>query len=204
MAKNTSGKSGKSKVGIFLLLGCGGMLCLLVAVGGVFLYAGWQEVQEAPKLIEDYQPGAQLEDPYNLSEEQMSILVNRGYPEAFTLLFYEEERVGGGVQDVRQETWEYYSQGVEFNFFNGELKETISLDLDEIGPLAPLPYYPEQFEAYMSLEEVLAAAGLKTYLEIPMEKVYLDGGDLYYGESLTFGLVDGELRYLEALALIEE
>lgn len=204
MTNSSPGKSGKSKVGIFLLLGCGGMLCLLLTIGGIFLYAGWQGLQEAPKLIEDFQPGAQLEDPYNLSEEQMSTLVNRGYPEAFTLLFYEEELVGGEVQDVRFETWDYYSQGVQITFINGELKGTDALDLEEIGPLASLPYYPEQFEAYMSLDAVLAAAGLKTYVEIPMEKAFLEGGDLYYGDSMTFGLVDGELRYLEALALIEE
>ena len=204
MAKQTPGKTGKNRVWIFLLLGCGGVLCLLLTIGGIFLYAGWQGFQEAPKLIEDYQPGAQLEDPYNLSEEQMSILVNRGYPEAFTLLFYEEELVGGGVQDVRLETWDYYSQGVGFTFFNGDLKETEPLDLEEIGSLVSMPYFPEQFEAYMTLDEVLAAAGLERYVEIPVDKAFLDGGDLYYGESLTFGLVDGELRYLEALAVIEE
>ncbi|MDZ7844597.1 MAG: hypothetical protein U5K99_07345 [Anaerolineales bacterium] len=204
MTKKSPGKTGKNKVWIFLLLGCGGLLCLLVAVAGLFLYAGWQGFQEAPKLIENVQPGAQFQDPYNLSEEQMTNLVNRGYPEAFTLLFYEEELVGGGVQDVRLETWDYYSQGVEITFINGDLKATDPLEMDEIGPLAPLPYFPEQFDAYMNLDEMLAAAGLSTYVEIPMEKAFLEGGDLYYGDSLTFGLVDGELRYLEALALIEE
>lgn len=91
-----------------------------------------------------------------------------------------------------------------YTFINGELTGEDELDISEIGKLAPMPYDPEQFRAYMSLDEVLAAAGLDTYLGIPLEKEFLKNGDLYYGESLTFGLVGGELRYLEALALIEE
>jgi hypothetical protein len=102
------------------------------------------------------------------------------------------------------ESWDYYSRGVGYTFINGELTAEDVLDTNDIGQLAPMPYYPEQFGAYMSLEEVLAAAGLATYIEIPLEKEFLEEVDLFYGESLTFGLVAGELRYLEALAVIKE
>ncbi|MFO7944309.1 MAG: hypothetical protein R6U51_08445 [Anaerolineales bacterium] len=135
---------------------------------------------------------------------QVGIQTELGPPEAFTLLFYEEETVDGSLCDVRLESWDYYSQGVGYTFINGELTGEDELDISEIGQLAPMPYDPEQFGAYMSLDEVLAEARLGTSLEIPLEKEFLKNGDLYYGESLTFGLVDGELRYLEALALIEE
>lgn len=197
-------KSAKRGLGICLFAGCGGLLALLLAAGGIFLFAGWQGYQEAPKIIEGVQPGPHLQDPYTLSPAQTDVLISRGYPEAFTLLFYEEESVDGSLQDVRLESWDYYSLGVGYTFINGDLTAEDALDITEIGQLAPMPYYPEQFGAYMSLEEVLAAAALDTYIEIPLEKEFLEDGDLYYGESITFGLVDGELRYLEALALIEE
>ena len=70
--------------------------------------------------------------------------------------------------------------------------------------MAALPYVPEQFSARMTLDDVLDAAGVEEFVEVPLEKEFLEGGDLYYAESLAFGLVDGELRYLEALALVEE
>ncbi len=201
---DSSEKSGKKGLGVCLFAGCGGLLALLLAAGGIFLFAGWQGYQEAPKIIEGFQPGVHLQDPYTLSPAQTDLLISQGYPEAFTLLFYEEVAEDGSLQDIRLESWDYYSQGVGYTFINGELTGEDELDTTEIGQLAPMPYFPEQFGAYMSLDEVLAAAGLETYIEIPLEKEFLEDGDLFYGESLTFGLVAGELRYLEALALIEE
>ncbi len=76
--------------------------------------------------------------------------------------------------------------------------------MDDPGTLYPLPYYPEQFSAFMSLDEVIAAAGIETYVEIPLEKEYLKDGVVYYAQSLTFGLKDNELLYIEALALTTE
>jgi hypothetical protein len=56
----------------------------------------------------------------------------------------------------------------------------------------------------MSLEDVIESAGLEDFIEVPLDKEFLEGGNLYYGDSLAFGLMDGQLRYLEGLALIEE
>ncbi|MFO8036530.1 MAG: hypothetical protein R6U57_07890 [Anaerolineales bacterium] len=203
MAKveQVSGNRKGKRIWIPLGIVCGG---ILVVLGGIFLWAGWQGYQEAPKLIEGSVPQGSSGVGYLLTPDQAGIQTELGPPEAFTLLFYEEETVDGSLRDVRLESWDYYSQGVGYTFINGELTGEDELDISEIGQLAPMPYDPEQFEAYMSLNEVLAAASLETYVEIPLEKAFLEGGDLYYGESLTFGLVDGELRYLEALALIEE
>lgn len=53
----------------------------------------------------------------------------------------------------------------------------------------------------MNLEEVIAAAGIDTYIEIPLEKEFLEGGISYFANSLTFGLKNDELIYIEALAL---
>ena len=56
----------------------------------------------------------------------------------------------------------------------------------------------------MSLEEVISAAGIDTYVEIPLEKEFLEGGVSYFANSLTFGLKNDELLYIEALALSTE
>jgi hypothetical protein len=146
---------------------------------------------------------AQVE-PYQLSAEQSSLVSEIGYPESFILLFYEEEAVDGSLQPVRLETWEYYSAGESYTFLNGELDSSDSLDVGSLGSLAALPYVPEQFAANMSRDDVLLAAGVEDFIVVPLEKEYLESGDLYYADSLAFGLVDGELRYLEALALVEE
>ena len=202
----TSGNTQKKKRGwIVLSLGCGFVLLFILLIGGIYLYAGWLGYQEAPKIIEVQESGSQLQDPYTLSPEQEEQLFAYGYPEAFTILFYEEEIVGGGVAPVRLETWDYYTQGTGLTFINGELEAEEPLEIEEeFGSPDPLLYYPEQFSAFMSLEEVIAAAGIDTYVEIPLEKDFLEGGVVYYANSLTFGLKDNELVYIEALATISE
>lgn len=178
-----------------------GFIFLTLVAVGVFLYAGWLGYQEAPKLVEEGVPDVGALETYDLAPAQEALLVDYGYPEAFTILFYEEEAVDASLQDVRLETWQYYTQGVGFTFINGELTGEDPMDMGDTPVLDPLPYTPEQFAAYMTLDQVLAAAGLDTYVEIPLEKEFLEDADLYYGEALTFGMVGGELRYIEALAL---
>jgi hypothetical protein len=153
--------------------------------------------------VEVQNPGIQLEDPYQLSSPQEEQLFSHGYPEAFTILFYEEENLAGGIDTVRLETWDYYSQGMGLTFINGELVAEDAIDAQGIGNLDPLPYYPEQFNAFMNLDEVIAAAGIENYIEIPLGKEFLEDGTVYYAYALTFGLKNDELMYIEALALSE-
>jgi hypothetical protein len=187
----------------FLGLGCGCLVFFLLVAAGIYLYAGWVGYQESPMIVEVQERSPQLVDPYQLTLAQEEQLFNYGYPEAFTILFYEEETVGGSVQTVRLETWDYYTQGTGLTFINGEFIAEDPIEMDDIGPLVSLPYYPEQFTAFMSLEEVIAAAGIETYVEIPLEKEFLEGGVAYFANSLTFGLKNNELIYVEALALSE-
>ncbi len=181
--------------------GCGCLLLIILIVAGIYLYAGWIGYREAPMLVEVQDNKIQLEDPYPLSSAQTETTYARGYPEAFTILFYEEEVAGGGIQTVRLETWDYYTQGIGLTFINGDLIAEDPIESPDVGPLDPLPYYPEQFAAFMSLEEVVAAGGLDSYVSIPLEKEFLKGGVSYFAPSLTFGLKNNELIYIEALAL---
>jgi len=176
--------------GILLLLLAGGLLLST----GCLLQNVTQRVGKNDAQVESYQ----------LSAEQSALVGEIGYPDSFILLFYEEEDVDGSLQIVRLETWDYFSEGESYTFLNGELDSNDRIEAGELGSLATLPYVPEQFAANMSRDDVLAAAGVEEFIEVPLEKEYLEGGDLYYADSLAFGLIDGDLRYLEALALVEE
>ena len=195
---------GTSKKGWAIFgLGCGCLVIVILLVVGIYLYAGWVGYKESPMIVEVQGPSHQLVDTYTLSAAQEDKLFTHGYPEAFTILFYEEETIGGGVQTVRLETWDYYTQGIDLTFINGDFDAEDPIEVGNLGTLDPLPYYPEQFTAFMSLEEVIAAAGIDTYVEIPLDKEFLTGGVAYFANALTFGLKDNELVYIEALALSE-
>ena len=203
MAETANPLTIKNKKRGWALLSAGcGCLFLIILIGvGIYLYAGWQGFQESPKLVEVQEKGIQITDPYSLSSAQEEQLFSYGYPEAFTILFYEEETISGSVEPVRLEIWDYYSQALSLTFFNGDLSAEDPLEIDDPGSLDPLPYFPEQFSAFMSLDEVIAAAGIDNYVEIPLEKEFIEDGVVYYAYSLTFGLKDNELMYVEALAL---
>lgn len=184
-----------------LLLGCGGGLLLALAAGAVLLLGGLAEYRASPKIVEGIEPGSAAAEAYALSPVQQQVRAELGAPQAFTLLFYEEQLEDGSLGDVRLETWSYYTDGVEYTFINGEQVAREALELDLGGEIIAIPYRPEQFAAYMSLQEVIDNAGLTTYLVVPLEKELVPGGEVYYADELTFGLKEDELLYLEALAL---
>ena len=187
---------------VFVVFGF--IVLILLIIAGLYLYSGWLGYQESPKIIEVQSRDPKFQDPYQLSPEQQDKLFTYGYPEAFTILFYEEEIAGGGTQPVRLETWDYYTQGIGLTFINGELTAEDPIEVGVMGAIEPLPYFPEQFKAYMSLDEVISAAGIDTYVEIPIEDEFIQGGVLYFANSLSFGLKDDQLVYLEAIALTSE
>jgi hypothetical protein len=181
-------------------LGCAGLLLVGCIVSAIVLIGGYQEYQSMPKIVEEVVPENLAISKQALSTEQLSVRAELGSPEAFSILFYEEELVDGSYGDVRFETWSYYNDGVEYTFINGELVGEDPIDID-VSELIPIPYAPEQFVAYMNLDEVIASAGLDTFLVVPLEKELVDGGEVFYADELTFGLKDDELLYVEALAL---
>ena len=178
------------------------LVIILLAVG-TYLYAGWLGYKESPKIIEVQDPQSPEGDLYTLSPEQKSGLDSYGAPEAFTILFYEEETPDREIQTVRLETWDYYSLGIGLTFINGELVSEDAIEAGDLGPLSRQPYNPAMFSAFMSLEDVVAAAGIESYVEIPLNEVAMKKGILYYTDSLSFGLQGDQLIYIEALALIE-
>ncbi len=173
----------------------------LVVVTAVFMIGGWQAYQQEPKIVEGIEPEALELASYALSAGQNNVITRLGYPEAFAVLFYEEENGDGSFSEVRFETWSYYTSGLEYTFINGEQVAEDPLEIELLSELVPIPYRPEQFVAYLSLDEVIASAGLETYLVVPLEKELVKDGAVYYADELTFGLKNDELLYVEALAL---
>ena len=173
------------------LLGCGGLALIILVLLAYTLIAGYDDYRTSPMLVEDM--GERVSVPQNapVSSAQQVAVSERGYPDSFSILFYEE---------MRYETWTYYTHGSELVFENGELISETPLDLT-VAELIPPPYRPEIFSANMSLEEVVAAADLDQYLLIPVEAELVEDAQVYFGDQLTFGLKDNALIFVETLAL---
>jgi len=169
----------------------------------IYLAIGWQAYQDAPKIVSEVESKTFVIEESDLGQDQMDAYIGYGYPEAFRILFYDETLLDGSTVPVRLESWTYYSQGIELTFINGEKTGEESINNPQLGDLQLPPYYPEQFSAYMSMAEVITAAGLDQYVVIPLEKDYLEGSEVYYGPQLSFGMKDGELRMVEVMGLTE-
>lgn len=201
--KDATLNSGKKHGWTIFAVGCGIITTIIVLLLVIFLIIGWQSYQNAPKAVVDVKSDILVIEEYDLHQDQMDAYLDYGFPEAFRILFYDEMHSDGSIIPVRLESWTYYSQGVELTFLNGEKSGEESLNNHQLNDLIIPPYLPEQFSAYMSLAEVITAAGLDQYVVIPLEKEFLDGGEVYYGPQLSFGMKDGELRMVEVMGLTD-
>lgn len=177
------------------LAGLGVILLLYSSLNNAF--------QESVKLAEGVQVNPSAARSYQLSEDQAKIIDQYGHPDSFTITFYTEEFDPVYSGEVRDETWRYYSSGMEFDFYNGQLMYTNPIPDPPVGWVA-LPYQPEQFTAYADLETVIASASITDILEFPLEKELIKNGKLYYAPGLSFGTVDGRMIYVETIMMQEE
>lgn len=160
-------------------------------------YLAGASMQSAAR-IRTLDPGEQAPVEYILTSEQAEVLQSYGAPEAFTILFYTEENADGALVSFRHESWTYYSSGMEVTFVNGRLLEETQLSFSG-EDLQQLPYRPEQFRAFMSLNDVSAVLGGQDVLEIPVEPELAQRGRVYYAGQLSFAMADGELVYVETI-----
>lgn len=156
-----------------------------------------------PKTVAGLSPSPPQSDATVLSSQQQALAAQLGQPQSFSLLFYQEELDDGSIADVRYETWSYYTLGREITFVNGEQVAETSIDSFDVT-IFPVKVRPEQFVSGMRLAEVIDAAGLTTCPALPLECSLLPGGETYFAAELTFGMVDGRLRYIETLPLAAE
>ncbi len=154
-------------------------------------------------LIEGIKPEVQTAAGYTLTNAQQDVVTRLGYPESFTILFYQEVRQDGSAKNTRYETWRYYSEGTEVYFLDGELLKDKPLNL-AVSEIVLMPYRPEMFAGYMNIDQLIAAADLDRYLVIPVEEAMMDDAQVYFAHQLTFGLKGDELIFVEWLALESE
>jgi len=141
--------------------------------------------------------------PYTLSAQQQQLVDEIGYPDSFTLLFYQDLDEQGQFYDIRFESWHYGAAGREAVFVNGEM---ISDDLADVTQPAPVaaPYKPEQFAASMRLKDVLASAGISEYARAAADPALAASSEVYLARQLAFGMKAGRLMAVETVPLEAE
>ncbi len=189
--------AGKTFILIALIIGL--ILCVVL---GLILYLGYQEYLVSPKLVEGAYADPSAATTYTLTPDQTAAVAKYGYPDSFTITFYQEEFSPDFTGEVRDEIWRYYNDEVALTFYEGILvnQETIP---DPPTSWVPLPYQPNQFTAYASLKSILATAAIKDYFELPLEEELIENGSLYYAPGLTFGTVNDRLVYVETISMKE-
>lgn len=184
------------KAGCLLL----GFAIFIATCSFVFLISKAASV--APRSFSIPQTEPSPTAPYILSAEQESLIDQFGYPDAFTIQFYNASISDQSQQEVRLEIWDYYREGQEITLLNGQLVDQIEIDIPP-GALVPVPYRPEQFTGNMDAETALLASGLREYIKAPLETDGVPGGILLFGEQIALGFQDENLLYIESFALEE-
>ncbi|MCJ7678671.1 MAG: hypothetical protein MUO35_13235, partial [Anaerolineales bacterium] len=131
-APRPSGRGCGKPAGILMLV-IGAFLALAI----VLLYLGRYAYRQMPLEASVRSPSEPTGNVYSLSPDQQAAVAERGYPEAFSILFYEELDENGVVVPVRHEIWSYYTQGVAISFLDGGAagEGPLDVNVDEIEPV---------------------------------------------------------------------
>ena len=180
--------------------------CLLIFVFAAFVVGGFfirNAYLQTPRIEKNLFPQKSSEPFYHLSPAQQQSVDERGYPEAFTIYFYQINPDEGYDQATRSETWSYYNTGSTLTFIDGDLVSQEVIESPSFDTL-PVLYHPEQFSAFMSLDLLKMSTGIQEYLILPLEPEIVQDGQVMYAEQLAFGMKNNRLMYVEVIALTEE
>lgn len=197
----TSEKPGKSGQKWFILLLIGFVAVCCICCLAVAIY-GYNEFKGSARIVEDARIHPATTAVFSLSADQQRVVDKYGYPDSFSITFYREEFAPDFNGYVRDESWRYFDELESFSFYNGQLNHEGSIDPPASGWL-PAMYTPDQFEAYAKLQQVLDAAGIRDYFELPLEEELVENGRLFFARGLTFGLADDRLIYVETISMTE-
>jgi len=185
--------------------GC--LLGSLLLVAAMFLAGAylWMYMDyTGPTLVQvSREAEAPAQPPYALSAEQQQVVNEIGYPESFTLLFYQDLDEQDRFYDVRFECWHYAAAGRDITFVNGEMISDEPTDA-AADALIAAPYRPEQFAASMRLKDILASARISEYARAAADPILVTSGEVYFASQLTFGMKAGRLSAVETMALEAE
>jgi hypothetical protein len=139
---------------------------------------------------------------YQYSDDQLAALDELGNPDTFLITFSTDS----DGNEERVEEWHYYDHGSSMFFFNGVL--TV---FDEIEPLPgnsfAASYEPDQFDSYMSWEDVKGELKDNTWEKasdyVP-ELLSDTGVELYYSDQIVVGIETDTktLVFVETMPLV--
>ena len=174
---------------------------LLLMLFSSFLLLGCILTQGAAELVSRISPFSEemtLEEALQVTPEDRrpTVLEEMGAPDTFTIHFQTLEG-----ETVRFESWSYFDFQSRFDFVDGELLWTADLEPLPDGSLFPHYYQPDDFQAGMTVDEVRDQLDGKELLEIDLAEGDISGGLGLVGDQILLGFDQGQLVYVETLAL---
>jgi hypothetical protein len=134
-----------------------------------------------------------------LSEDQQLILDDFGWPDAFMIM--EMDDAEGNPQRV--ETWSYYEYQTSLTFSDGVfMYDEVEAQLS--GEIFPTELRPNEFPLGISMDQLDEL--LPDVLLVPIENIdyFLEGLDIYFGESFVLGFYENRLFLIDAWAALPE
>ena len=133
-------------------------------------------------------------EPMDLSGAQRQVLLTKGVPNRFMLMF---------LDGIREETWYYDHLGYEVTFRNGE----IFSDSNDAEPVDAVDfvtiYFPWQFNAEMGLSGLLRVTEVDTFAMESLEDAFQEDVSLVYLKGLDVGLRGEELLFIRTIPVGE-
>jgi hypothetical protein len=129
-------------------------------------------------------------------DDRPEILGQMGQPDAFRITF---ETLNSSR--VRYEEWSYFDDQTRLDFMDGTLVATVQLDPLPDGSIFASDFDPQSFQAKMSVEDVKALFPDQQLLEVDATQVGVPGGLVMAGQRILIGFDQGQLVYVETLAL---
>ena len=153
-------------------------------------------------LVQDYHPSASPVSQYTLSVTQQAYVDEYGYPDRFSIFFFDEMLPDREMFSMRHESWYYDARGYEIVFRNGDKFTERSGAPIQIEGLGRTVYSPQGFTAETNLDSLLALRG-ETGFFVQNVDDDLITGELIFIQDLAAGFEEGRLSYVETLPLSE-
>jgi hypothetical protein len=142
----------------------------------------------------------------DVGDDRSEVLAYLGRPDAFNISIVTVDGV-----PVKMESWHYYQFGTRVDFVDGAAMWTIEIEPLPEGTILPAWYDPLAFEVGMSEEEATrivtsaSPAGAEPeMIDLSPGGKDLAGGTALVGDQILIGLYQGEVVYVETVALVPE
>ena len=142
----------------------------------------------------------------DVGDDRPDVLAYLGRPDAFNISTVTVVGV-----PVKMESWNYYQFGTRVDFVDGAAVWTVEIEPLPEGTILPAWYDPLAFEVGMSEEEATRIVATASPAGVEPEMIDLGpggadlaGGMALVGDQILIGLYQGEVVYVETVALVPE